>query len=127
MASGHLVGKKAWQDLACLFKKKKTAWVGGDYSIFMLILVSSLSLPKAASKLVSALLFAAFREQRGVWAGALRKSRLGLLSFFCRAGRSWTELVLSPCCSSLRGYSMKKGQRQQKAMVLRAMGISPLV
>lgn len=23
MASGHLVGKKAWQDLACLFKKKK--------------------------------------------------------------------------------------------------------
>lgn len=89
MASGHLVGMKAWQDLACLFKKK-TVWVGGDYSIFMLISVSSVSLPKVASKLVSALFFAAFREQRGIWAGALRRSGLGPLSSFCRAGQSWS-------------------------------------
>lgn len=120
MASGHLVGKKAWQDLACLFKKKKTAWVGGDYSIFMLILVSSLSLPKAASKLVSALLFAAFREQRGVWAGALRKSRLGLLSFFCRAGRSWTELDRAGPVSVL--FKSKRIQHEERPEAAKGNG-----
>lgn len=29
----HLVGKKAWQDLACSFKNK--VWVGGDYCIVL--------------------------------------------------------------------------------------------
>lgn len=47
--SGHLVGKKAWQDLACLFKNK--VWVGGDYSTFCLSLVSSLFSAKSGKKL----------------------------------------------------------------------------
>lgn len=51
VVSGHLVGKKAWQDLACLFKNK--VWVGGGRGLqyILFISVSSLSLPKVEKKL----------------------------------------------------------------------------
>lgn len=114
------MGRRPGRTWPVCLKKKKTAWVGGDYSIFMLILVSSLSLPKAASKLVSALLFAAFREQRGVWAGALRKSRLGLLSFFCRAGRSWTELDRAGPVSVL--FKSKRIQHEERPEAAKGNG-----
>lgn len=127
VVSGHLVGKKAWQDLACLFKNK--VWVKGvgNYSAFCLSLSLHFLFQKwkeITSELVSACPFAASREQRGLWAGGSRKSRLGPLSSLdTELGRAGPP----PCYSSLRGDSVKKGQRQQRAGILGAMRSSPLV
>lgn len=86
------MGRKAWQDLACWFKN---VWVGLERgeSQYYCFFFFSFTFPakvgkKSAFKLVCACFSSAFREWRSLWAGGIRRPRLGSCPFHTEPGRS---------------------------------------